>query len=85
MDSREFSEWKAVARYYEPFGDEWRQTGLLAAAMLAPYSRRPPRVTDFMPIHTRPQTPEEAAAEIRRLIEMRGSSWQAPEENPETP
>lgn len=39
MDSVEFSEWIAVDRYYERIGDDWLQTGILAAAALAPYSK----------------------------------------------
>ncbi len=42
MDSAEFSEWIALDRYYERIGDDWLQTGILAAATLAPYSKSPP-------------------------------------------
>lgn len=42
MDSAEFSEWIAVDRYFERIGDEWMQTGILAAAALAPYSKTTP-------------------------------------------
>lgn len=42
MDSAEFSEWIALDRYYERVGDDWLQTGILAAAVLAPYSKSAP-------------------------------------------
>jgi len=52
MDSREFSTWLAFDRFFEPIGDEWRQTGLQVAASLAPYCPRgkTPRPEDFMPL-----------------------------------
>ena len=72
MDSREFSEWKAFNRYFEPFGDEWRQTALTILACLAPYMKRQSntKVTDFMPVAEIPQTPDEVAAQISKMIAM---------------
>jgi len=57
MDSRELSEWMAVHRYYMPLTDTWHQTGVLASAMLAPYSGRgkQPRPSDFVPLENPPQ------------------------------
>jgi len=34
----------------EPFGDEWRQAGLIAALIHNQYSKRAKGVEDFMPI-----------------------------------
>ena len=34
----------------EPFGDEWRQAGLIAALIHNQYSKRGKGVEDFMPI-----------------------------------
>ena len=57
MDSREFAEWVAIHRHYHPLPDEWRQTGLLASASIAPYCRRgtTPKAEDFVPIIKPPQ------------------------------
>jgi hypothetical protein len=58
MDSVELSEWIIYERYYHgPLGDEWRQTGTLASAMLAPYVRKgnTPKATDFIPVEKPPQ------------------------------
>lgn len=87
MDSREFTEWKAFNRYFEPFGDGWRQTALLIVAILAPYSRRGqfPKPESFMPVAPLPQTPEEAAEEIRRMIEGIGGKVDEPEPPESTP
>lgn len=58
MDSHELSEWIVYERYWHgPLSEEWRQTGVLASAMLAPYTRRgqSPKATDFIPIESPPQ------------------------------
>jgi len=57
MDSREFAEWVAIHKHYHPLPDEWRQTGLLASASIAPYCRRgtTPKAEDFVPIAKPPQ------------------------------
>jgi hypothetical protein len=57
MDSRELSEWMAVHRFFMPLADSWHQTGIMAAAMLAPYSgkSKPPKPQDFVPIESPPQ------------------------------
>jgi len=57
MDSRELSEWLAFARYYQPLDNSWAQTGVLASAVLAPYSKRghTPKPADFIPIDSPPQ------------------------------
>lgn len=88
MDSREFSEWKAFSRYFEPFGDEWRQTALIMLAALTPYLKKDAKVDvrSFMPIADIPQTQEELAAEISKMILMqRGAACLASPEDPETP
>ncbi len=52
MDSREFSQWIAWARWFAPLEDSWQQTGMLATAMLAPHLPRgkTPTPADFIPI-----------------------------------
>lgn len=42
MDSEEFSEWISLDRYFERIGDQWMQTGIIASAVLAPYSKSTP-------------------------------------------
>lgn len=89
MDSREFSEWKAFCRYFEPFGDEWRQAALMVCAALAPYCRRDkiPKPDDFMPSMKPPQSPNEIRAEMLKLQAFTGFGevWQAQAADLETP
>ena len=40
ISSRELSEWKAVDRYYMRLPDPWEQTGVLAAAVVAPHFQK---------------------------------------------
>ncbi len=58
----------AVHRFYMPLQDTWHQTGVMASAMLAPYSGKgkPPKPVDFVPIETPPQHPEQ----MREAIEI---------------
>lgn len=72
MDSRELSEWIAYTRYYQPLPDPWRQTGLIASAVLAPHSPRgrAPKAADFVPVETPPQHPEQMRAEIQKLLKF---------------
>lgn len=61
-------EFMAFDRYVEPFGREWHQSGLLAAAIMAPYSKgRPPKPEEFMPIQKPAMTGDEIAAELAKL------------------
>jgi hypothetical protein len=57
MDSRELSEWLAFARYYQPLDNSWAQAGVIASAVLAPYSKRgqSPKPADFIPTDSPPQ------------------------------
>jgi hypothetical protein len=67
MDSAELSEWMAVHRYFMPLPDSWHQTGVLASAVIAPYSPKgkTPRAMDFVPIEKPPQHPEQIADALR--------------------
>ena len=67
MDSAELAEWIAVHTHFMPLPDPWHQTGVLAAAALAPYSPKgkPPKAADFVPIEKPPQSPEQ----IRAVLE----------------
>jgi hypothetical protein len=69
MDSAELAEWIAVHTHFMPLPDPWHQTGVLAAAALAPYSPkgRPPKAADFVPIEKPPQHPEQIADALRDL------------------
>jgi len=76
MDSQELSEWVAVHTYFMPLPDPWHQTGVLASAVVAPYSPkgRVPKPSDFMPMEKPPQHPEQLAEMLRQLKqELRGS------------
>jgi hypothetical protein len=73
MSSRELSEWMAIHRYFMPLTDSWHQTGVMASAMLAPYSGKgkPPKPADFVPLETPPQHPiqtQETLEELRRQL-----------------
>lgn len=69
MDSREFAEWIAIHRHYHPLPDEWRQTGLLASASLAPYCPRgrTPKTSDFVPVQEAPQHEMQIRENLERL------------------
>jgi hypothetical protein len=72
MDSHELSEWIAYERHFHgPLGDEWRQTGTVAAAILAPYVRRgqAPKVTDFIPVEKPPQHKTQMEETLTRMAE----------------
>jgi hypothetical protein len=72
MDSSELTEWIAFCKYHEPFGDEWRQVGMLISAILAPHCKKgsvpPPQA--FMPIEELPQQPYEIAQEMAKLADI---------------
>ena len=73
MSSTELSEWMAVHRYFMPLQDSWHQTGIMASAMLAPYSgkSKPPKPIDFVPIEKPPQHElqmQAALEELRRQL-----------------
>ena len=70
MSAVEFAEWLAYTRYFEALPDSWRETGLLASAVLAPYSAkgRAPKADDFVPIEKPPQHPDQMRAELEKLL-----------------
>lgn len=69
MDSVELSEWMAIHRHYHPLPDEWRQTGLMASAALAPYCPRgrTPKSEDFVPIVRAPQHETQISEALAQL------------------
>lgn len=69
MDSEEFSEWIALDRYYERIGDDWMQTGLLAAATLAPHVKgQPPDPRRMIGLDTHvPRHRNQDAEALKRL------------------
>lgn len=74
MTSAELAEWMALDMYHEPIPSPWRQTGVLASAALAPYcgKGRRPKPEDFMPRARLAQSPEDMAAELRKLQTLTG-------------
>ena len=76
MSSTELSEWMAVHRYFMPLPDPWHQTGVLAAAVVAPYSGKgkSPKPIDFVPLETPPQHPVQMQAALEELRrQLRGN------------
>lgn len=68
MDSREFSQWMAYSRWFRPLDNPWVQTGVIASAVLAPYSRKVPAATDFVPIEDKaPQHPTQIEQTLRQM------------------
>lgn len=69
MDSRELTEWIAYTQHYEALPDSWQETGLLAAALLAPHSPkgRAPKPDDFVPLLTPPQHESQVKDMLLRL------------------
>lgn len=69
MSAVEFAEWLAYTRHFEALPDSWRETGLLASAMLAPYSPKgkAPKADDFVPIEKAPQHQQQIVDQIRQL------------------
>lgn len=72
MTSAELSEWMALDMFHRPLPDPWRQTGVMASAMLAPYSGRgkTPKAEDFIPVARLPQTQDEMVSELRKLQQL---------------
>lgn len=66
MDCHEFAEWICYARHWRPLDDSWHQTGVLASAMLAPYSKRghTPKPQDFIPV----DRPRQSRAEMDAVL-----------------
>lgn len=69
MSAAEFAEWLAYTRYFEALPDSWRETGLLASAVLAPYSPKgkAPKADDFVPIERPPQHAQQIVDQIQQL------------------
>lgn len=69
IDAEAFEEWQQFGAYHEPFGDEWRQAGLIAAIIAQANARKGKRfrAEDFMPLvrEAQQQTPEQMLAVLR--------------------
>lgn len=73
MDSREFSQWIAWARWFQPLDDTWGQTAMLVTSVLAPYSKQTPDPEKFIPVEDRaPKHPTQIAETLRRMAEDLG-------------
>jgi len=68
MDVAELRKWMAFHRYFDPLGQEYFQTCLLASAVVAPYSKgSPPDPRKLMPVMQPPMTANEIEAELAKL------------------
>lgn len=69
LSSAEIAEWMAFDMYYQPLADAWRQTGLIASAVLAPHCKKgsAPKPEDFVPKRKLPQTEQQMLAELQKL------------------
>lgn len=56
--------WK-VYRQIAPWGDDWQQTAVIAAAAMNPHVKRQRKLDDFMP---RPPKPKQTPDQIRLLL-----------------
>lgn len=74
MTSREFSEHIAYARWFAALPDEWQQTSLLVASLLAPHSDKHnrPKPSDFNPIDKPPQHESQDLAALMQLRQAFG-------------
>lgn len=74
MTHREFVEWQVYHENYDPFGEEWLQTGVLAAAFVNLWIKRGKRKPwDYIPIRDRSiytqQSPEDIARKLNRWFD----------------
>jgi hypothetical protein len=69
LDCEELAYWIAFHRFFRPLNDPWQQTGVLAVAALAPYSKKGKELkpSDFIPTEKRPQQQSEMLEELRKL------------------
>lgn len=69
MDCHELAEWICYARFWRPLDDSWQQMGILASAVLAPYSKRGHAATpeDFIPLDKPPQHKTQITDALSRL------------------
>lgn len=62
-------EWRAY-HLIEPFGDDWQQTGTIAAAAMNPHTKKSLKPDDFIPRYKPNQSPEDMQAAIMRMAEQ---------------
>lgn len=62
-------EWRAY-HAVEPFGDDWQQTGTMAAAALNPHSKKSLKPTDFIPSYKPKQTQADMQTALMQLAEQ---------------
>jgi hypothetical protein len=72
MDSREFSEWIAMDRYFLPLPDPWRETSLIATSALAPHCKETLKPDAFVPVEAPPQHHSQDVAAINELRRQMG-------------
>ncbi len=69
MTSAELSEHIAYTRWFAALPDSWRETGLLAAVLLAPHTEKGkrPKPEDFVPVDRPPQHESQDLANLLQL------------------
>lgn len=74
LSSTEITEWMAFDMYHEPLANTWRQTGLIASAVLSPHCKKgsSPKPEDFIPKRHLPQTEHQILAELSKLKTLTG-------------
>lgn len=72
MTSAELSEHIAYTRWFAALPDSWRETGLLAAVLLAPHTEKGkrPKPEDFVPVE---KPPQHQSQDLAALLELRKS------------
>ena len=70
MSAREFQYWAAEYKL-RPWGDDWLQAGTIAAASVAPWTKRRVKAEQFIP------TPRSSGRRDPREIEIQMRSWAA--------
>jgi hypothetical protein len=75
MDSLEFSRWIAYSRWFRPLDNPWLQTGVVASSVLAPYCKKVPTATDFVPVEGKaPQHPTQIAETLKQMARDLGQA-----------
>ena len=70
MTSVELSEHIAYTRWFAALPDSWRETGLLAAVLLAPHMEKGkrPKPEDFVPVD---RPPQHESQDLEALLKLR--------------
>jgi len=69
IDAREFQEWQEIYKQ-EPWGDDWLQTGVLAASNVNLWAKRKVKPERFIPRVRARRDPREVEAEMHQWARM---------------